>query len=204
MQGDVDVVRNGQAGVVTMSLAKKLEGNPTHPVNQGALCPRGQAAIQLTYHPDRITQPLKRRGARGSGDFQPITLGRSDCRAGRASSTRLAASGAQASLACWTRPGASARHDLTTLFLERFGAPAPTSFELFSDDVLRRANLLSFGREQLPTFDLARVALRDFLWRRLPRHVELAGRADGGLRPDATRAARAFAGRSCRSNRACR
>ena len=31
------------------------------------------------------------------------------------------------------------------------------AFELFGDDVLRRANALSFGREQLPTFDLART-----------------------------------------------
>jgi len=28
------------------------------------------------------------------------------------------------------------------------------TYELFGDDVLRRANALSFGREQLPTFDL--------------------------------------------------
>src|SRR5262245_27116125 len=48
MQGDVEVTREGQAGLVTMSLAKKLEGNPTHPVNEGTLCPRGQAAIQVT------------------------------------------------------------------------------------------------------------------------------------------------------------
>jgi anaerobic selenocysteine-containing dehydrogenase len=41
------------------------------------------------------------------------------------------------------------------MFLSRFGAAAPTTFELFSDDVLRRANLMSFGREQLPTFDFA-------------------------------------------------
>ena len=154
MQGDVDTVRNGQAGVVTMSLAKKLEGNPTHPVNHGTLCPRGQAAIQVTYHPDRITQPMKRRGARGSGDFQPVTW---DAAVAELLThlDGLAASGAQASLACLTRPGASARHDLTALFLDRFGAPAATTFDLFGDDVLRRANLMSFGHEQLPTFDLS-------------------------------------------------
>src|SRR4029079_13513565 len=73
MQGDAEGVRAGQSGVVTMSLAKKLEGNPTHPTNQGTLCPRGQAGIQVTYHPDRIAQQLKRRGARGAGDFQPIS-----------------------------------------------------------------------------------------------------------------------------------
>ncbi len=152
MQGDTEVVRNGQAGVVTVGLAKKLEGNPTHPVNQGALCPRGQAAIQVTYHPERITQPHKWRGARGSGDFQPITW--DEAIGELVSHLDTLALGKQASLACWTRPGASTRHDLFALFLARFGAPPPTSFALFSDDVLRRANLMSFGREQLPTFDL--------------------------------------------------
>ena len=76
MQGDADVIRSGQAGVMTMSLAKKLEGNASHPISQGALCPRGQASIQITYHPDRLIEPLKRQGARGSGDFQPISYGR--------------------------------------------------------------------------------------------------------------------------------
>ena len=41
-------------------------------------------------------------------------------------------------------------------FLGRFGAPNPVTFEVFSDSVLRRANELSFGYRQLPTFDLAR------------------------------------------------
>ena len=45
-----------------IAAAKKLEGKPMHPINQGTLCARGQAAIQVTYHPDRITQPLKRLG----------------------------------------------------------------------------------------------------------------------------------------------
>src|SRR5204863_6561076 len=115
MQGDTEVVRNGQAGVVTVSLAKKLEGNPTHPVSQGALCPRGQAAIQVTYHPDRITQPPKQRGARGSGDFQPITW--DEAIGELVSRLDTLAAGKQASLACWSRPGASTRHDLFALFL---------------------------------------------------------------------------------------
>ena len=71
MEGDVEVVRNGQAGVVKKGLAKKLEGNPEHPVSQGKLCVRGQAAIQVTYHPDRIQQPLRRTGNRGPGSSRP-------------------------------------------------------------------------------------------------------------------------------------
>src|SRR5262252_4029629 len=108
-QGDAEVVRNGQRGVMTMSLAKKLEGNATHPISQGALCPRGQASIQATYHPDRLTQPLKRRGARGSGDYQPISWDDAikelvDHLDG------LAGSGASG-LAALARPGASSRND---------------------------------------------------------------------------------------------
>ena len=86
MDADADVVRNGQAGVVRILAAKKLEGSPAHPVNQGGLCARGQAAIQVTYHPDRITQPLKRTGDRGDGRYEAISLGR---RASPRSSRRL-------------------------------------------------------------------------------------------------------------------
>jgi len=153
MQGDAEVIRNGQHGVMTMSLAKKLEGNPSHPISQGALCPRGQASIQATYHPDRLIQPLKRRGARGSGDYQPITWDAAIAEL-VTQLDNIAGSGPQG-LAVLTRPGASSRHDLFALFLEKFGAQAPIAYELFGDDVLRRASAISFGREQVPTFDFA-------------------------------------------------
>ncbi len=39
----------------------KMEGNPDHPLNQGALCARGQAAPQGLYNPDRYRQPMMRR-----------------------------------------------------------------------------------------------------------------------------------------------
>jgi len=73
MEADVETTKNGQQGLVRMGVAKKLEGNSAHPVNEGGLCARGQAAIQITYHPDRITQPLKRSGTRGDGAFSLIT-----------------------------------------------------------------------------------------------------------------------------------
>src|SRR5215471_12340813 len=156
MQGDAEVIRNGQRGVMTMSLAKKLEGNPTHPISQGALCPRGQASIQITYHPDRIIQPLKRRGARGSGDYQPISWDAAIAELVTHLDS-IASAGGQGSqgLAALTRTGASSRNDLFALFLEKFGAQAPVVYELFGDEVLRRANGISFGHEQVPTFDFA-------------------------------------------------
>ncbi len=39
----------------------KLEGNPAHPVNRGALCARGQAFIQSLYSRARIKTPLMRQ-----------------------------------------------------------------------------------------------------------------------------------------------
>ena len=38
----------------------------------GTVCARGNAGIQTAYDPYRITVPLKRKGARGSGQWQPI------------------------------------------------------------------------------------------------------------------------------------
>ncbi len=52
--------------------AKKIEGLADHPVNGGAVCARGQAAVQQLYHPERIKQPLKRTGPKGTNNFKPI------------------------------------------------------------------------------------------------------------------------------------
>ena len=203
MEADVETTRNGQAGVVKMAVAKKLEGNAKDPISQGGLCARGQASIQITYHPDRLTHPMKRTGARGTGEFKEITWDEAIAElAGQLDA--LAAAGDQKSLAFLTRPHRGRRHALAGEFLKSFGAPAPIAFELFADDVLRRANAISFGHEQLPTIDLARVAFRRSAsapissapgtrrWRRARRTARCA------------RGGRACAARSSRSNRACR
>jgi molybdopterin-containing oxidoreductase family iron-sulfur binding subunit len=40
----------------------KLEGNPDHPISRGAICSRGQAALQGLYNPDRFRGPMIRQG----------------------------------------------------------------------------------------------------------------------------------------------
>src|SRR5438270_8980471 len=72
MDGEVEVMRNGQLGLTRMGLAKKLEGLPDHPINHGKLCTRGQAAAEITYHPDRGGHPLKRAGARGERELEQL------------------------------------------------------------------------------------------------------------------------------------
>src|SRR5215831_16970939 len=138
-----------------MGLAKKLEGNPDHPVSQGKLCVRGQAAIQVTYHPDRITQPLRRTGDRGSGIFQPITW--EDATAELLSRLdTLAEANDQKSVAFLTRPLSGLRQMLVEQFMLGFGARPVLEFQAFDERVLRQANARIFGHEQMPTLDLAR------------------------------------------------
>src|SRR5438128_4590073 len=154
MDGEVEVVRNGQLGLTRMGLAKKLEGNPQHPINQGKLCTRGLAAAEITYHPDRAGHPLKRAGARGDGKFEEISWEQALAEL-ISKLDALASANNQKALAFLTGRRAGMRGELIAEFAARFGAPAPMRFEFFGDDVVRRANALSFGKHQLPTLDLA-------------------------------------------------
>ncbi|MDH4121005.1 MAG: molybdopterin-dependent oxidoreductase [Deltaproteobacteria bacterium] len=66
----------GGCGVMVRQMdgrAVRIEGNPLHPVNQGGLCPKGLASLQGLYDPDRLTTPLRAKGKRGSGEFEPIS-----------------------------------------------------------------------------------------------------------------------------------
>ncbi|HEY2067265.1 MAG TPA: molybdopterin-dependent oxidoreductase [Gemmatimonadaceae bacterium] len=49
--------------------AIKLEGNPDHPLNRGALCARGQAGLQGLYNPDRLRGPMVKE----NGAWRPIS-----------------------------------------------------------------------------------------------------------------------------------
>ncbi len=156
MQGEAEVVRRGQQGLIKMGLAKKLEGNPQHPVNRGKLCARGQAGLQVLYHPDRITHPIKRTGARGSGEFQEITWDQA-IKELTAHLSSLQTSNASNALAFLARPQHGQRRELIEGFLKAFGAPPAVWYQPFDEAVLRQANLLSFGHSAMPTFELGRA-----------------------------------------------
>lgn len=51
----------------------KVAGDPNHPVTQGAICNKVRHMTARLYDPNRLTQPLKRVGAKGEGSFVPIT-----------------------------------------------------------------------------------------------------------------------------------
>jgi menaquinone reductase, molybdopterin-binding-like subunit len=153
MQGEAEVVRNGQLGVIKMGLAKKLEGNPAHPINQGRLCPRGQAGLQVTYHPDRIKNPLARTGPRGSGQFQEISW--DDATKQLVSHlSALQTNKEEGRLAILTSPLRGQRKSLVDGFAAAFKGAPPVEFAFLDDSVIQSANSWSFGHAALPTVDL--------------------------------------------------
>ena len=62
------IVHTGKAGA---GKVVNIEGDPDHPINEGALCSKGAALSQLTNNESRITTPLRRRPY--SDRWEPIS-----------------------------------------------------------------------------------------------------------------------------------
>jgi predicted molibdopterin-dependent oxidoreductase YjgC len=50
--------------VTEEGIVKNIEYMTEHPATDGALCPKGNAAIQVVYHPDRLRSPLKKENGK--------------------------------------------------------------------------------------------------------------------------------------------
>ena len=53
--------------------AVKVQGDPDHPPTHGALCTKVSRYAERSYHPERVLQPLRRTGPKGSGRFEPVS-----------------------------------------------------------------------------------------------------------------------------------
>src|SRR5262249_36441163 len=121
----------------------KLEGNPDHPVNAGALCIRGQASLQGLYHPDRY------RGAMVAGKpaawdeaekalidkLQPLVKGKQGNKI--AIVTGLETGSLGKLMDEWTRA---------------LGARPRITYEPIGYEALRAANRATFGRDGIPYY----------------------------------------------------
>jgi hypothetical protein len=47
--------------------------NPAHSHTDGVLCTKVSRYAERTYHPERVLQPLRRTGPKGSGQFEPVS-----------------------------------------------------------------------------------------------------------------------------------
>ena len=137
--------------------AKKIEGNPLHPLNHGKLCARGQAGLQVLYNPDRLKNAVRQSGGRGSRRFEPLYWHDAldllkEKLATLSSPSRLAFLG-----------GLMPDHvyRLAAGLLEAFEAAPPVIFDLQSAlEGRSAASQLSqalFGSPELPDYDLSKA-----------------------------------------------
>ena len=54
-------------------IAVKLQGNPDHRHTAGVLCTKVSRYIERNDHAERLVQPLRRSGPKGSGRFEPVS-----------------------------------------------------------------------------------------------------------------------------------
>ncbi len=133
--------------------ARKIEGNPRHPVNRGRLCARGQAALQRLYHPDRLRSPLRRSGPRGSGQYTEISWEEAlSTLAGRL--RQLQKEDRTGALTLITGPQSATLARVTGAFLDAFGTPRHLAYDPLATNWLRQAAAEIYGQPVLPLYDL--------------------------------------------------
>ncbi|HXG93691.1 MAG TPA: molybdopterin-dependent oxidoreductase [Blastocatellia bacterium] len=133
--------------------ANKIEGNPLHPVNRGALCARGQAGLQVLYNPDRIRSPLKRTGERGSGQFAEISWDEA-IRTLAEKLREIKAQGRAASVAFLIGNRASASRLAAEHLLSAYGSDALYTAS-GSGDLAASSYAMSYQSAGPPFFDIA-------------------------------------------------
>jgi molybdopterin-containing oxidoreductase family iron-sulfur binding subunit len=132
----------------------KVEGNPLHPVNQGRLCMRGQAAVQSVYHPDRIRQPLLRK----KDGWQALSF--QEAEALLVEKVDEAVRKGENRVHLLTEVVGQSLSGLFEEALKNWKSQPPLAFEPFAYEPLKTANQKVFAIEGLPSY---RMAEADFL-----------------------------------------
>jgi len=117
----------------------KLEGNPDHPVNRGALCARGQSALQGLYNPDRYRGPMVRR----NGQLHAVTWDEAlQVFAQKLGETR---SRGAAGAVFINQHESGSFPGFLDAWLAGFGMPAHLSYDAGADHAAIAANRQSYG-----------------------------------------------------------
>jgi molybdopterin-containing oxidoreductase family iron-sulfur binding subunit len=141
----------GAAGVlaeVRDGRVVKLEGNPQHPVNRGAISARQLAAVQGLYNPDRYRAPLIRQGNGFVATTWDKALARLSQELGAVRSRGQAAGAVfinQAELGSFPA--------FLDQWLAAFGMPAHVSYDAEAPLAVIAANRAAFGGAAWPRLD---------------------------------------------------
>jgi anaerobic selenocysteine-containing dehydrogenase len=131
----------------------KLEGSPMHPVNLGALCPKGQAAPELLYNPDRLTGPMRRTGERGAGQWESITWGEAIQTVAEKLNELRATRTPERTAVLYGETRGQMR-PLLERFMAAVGSPNAISHESLNIAAAKLGTLLTQGVYDLPNYDL--------------------------------------------------
>ncbi len=153
MQGESIRTVSGQQKRTKTVQAKKIEGNPEHPVSMGGTCARGQAGVQALYHPDRIQTPLKRLGPRGAGQYEPITW--KDAQQLLVTQLQQLQATPQAIALVTGRRNRGTMGAVIDRFASGLGTTNVVSYDPFDPAPVRKAMQLVTGISRLPAVDFA-------------------------------------------------
>ena len=129
--------------------AKKIQGNPDYPTNQGKHSARCEAGLQLLYSPDRIQGPMERSG----GELLPIDWETAiNILAGKLKE----AQGLSGSTVMITEPGNSHLSLLVSKFIDSYKGHH-IRWEPLEQTVLREAIKKVFGQDQIPDFQIEKT-----------------------------------------------
>lgn len=134
----------------------KLEGSPLHPINLGALCPKGQSAPELLYNPDRIQGPLRRIGERGEGKWEPINWETALSLAAERL-VKLRGEGHPERFAFLYGETRGQMRNLITHFTQAIGSPNAVSHDSLNIEAAKLAHLLTQGIYDLMAYDLEKT-----------------------------------------------
>ena len=130
----------------------KLEGNPADPIGAGALCARGQAALQELYNPNRLRRP-HRRGA--GGLINPVSW--DDAMAQFTKALAQAAVDGADRVAFIGPPMGPAHGRIVDNWLGAFNSRMHLAYAPIDGAPARAATNFCFGREFRPVYHIERA-----------------------------------------------
>ncbi|MFQ5543377.1 MAG: molybdopterin-dependent oxidoreductase [Nitrospiria bacterium] len=136
--------------------AVKIEGNPSYPTNQGRLCPKGQAGLQVLYDPDRIKGPMRQVGERGSDRWVAISWGEAISLVAERLE-RIRNEERSHTLAIMGGRYRGSMHDLMNRFLTAYGSPNDLGHSSILSDGSKLAHYFTQGWANYAAYDWENV-----------------------------------------------